>query len=302
MKIREFIYMDFERLKSIISQIEEGLIISSQHSKSISQEDSASVGGSLFNFLKAEGGSAYVWQEEELNTQYLHDNIYTKVEDALISNNVLTRIPEDFLKESIEINEVRNKLSETSFILIRGKIFINDFNRMRMILENYNEIGDFLANCSTSSLPPDTPKKLKDQKISEMKKSMTLDNKYVKGLIRFIDVFYKDRLIVKSLPFNSLPDLRFAGNLTKLSLREDISNIIYKYGTAPTTDWTIFAQLSFIPEEKREAITPVINGNPIDLAFQKIFDSIRNVELDAQSVLYPEIAITPIAIYRQIGG
>jgi len=171
-----------------------------------------------------------------------------------------------------------------------------------MILENYNEIGDFLANCSTSSLPPDTPKKLKDQKISEMKKSMTLDNKYVKGLIRFIDVFYKDRLIVKSLPFNSLPDLRFAGNLTKLSLREDISNIIYKYGTAPTTDWTIFAQLSFIPEEKREAITPVINGNPIDLAFQKIFDSIRNVELDAQSVLYPEIAITPIAIYRQIGG
>jgi hypothetical protein len=293
--------MDFERLKSIISQIEEGLPTSSQYLKSTSNEGSTSIGGGLFNFLKVEGSSAYIWQNQEINTQYLHDNIYTKVEDALIKNNLLTRIPEDFLQESKEIDQLRNTLIETSFILICGKIIINDFNRMGMILENYNEIGEFISNCSISSLSHEVPKKIKGQKIVALKKSMTLDSKYVKGLKKFIDVFYKDRLIVKIFPIESVPDFRFAGNLTKPFLREDISSIIYKYGTAPASDWTIFAQLSFIPYANRESTSPEIHGNPIDVAFQGIFDSIRNVELGTQSVVYPEIAITPIAIYRYTG-
>lgn len=42
-----------------------------------------------------------------------------------------------------------------------------------------------------------------------------------------------------------------------------------------------------------------MTGNQIENAFQQMFDEYRKIESMAQSVTYPEIAITPIAIYRE---
>ncbi|MBA7552742.1 hypothetical protein ES705_45316 [subsurface metagenome] len=96
-----FIYLDIERLKSIIAQIEQGLINVSNRSKSNKKEVMARAEGSLLGFLKAAGGAKYVWQNQTTETKTLHDNIYNKVENALILNDLLITIPGNIQMKNI---------------------------------------------------------------------------------------------------------------------------------------------------------------------------------------------------------
>lgn len=300
LKIRDFIYLDIERLKSIIAQIEQGLINISTKLKSNNKEVMAKAGGSLFGLLEAAGGAKYVWQNQATETKTLHDNIYNKVENALTSNDLLITIPGNIQMESIIDSGFESMVSNTSFILAKGKVIINDFIRMRLMLEKFNDLGKFIAQCGVSSLPINTPKHLKNQALKKARDKMTLDKSMIEGFKLFFDLFYKDRFVIKMLPFEDYPDFRLVGNLKADFLRENISSIIYKYGTAPVSEWTIFAQVASIPPKGMSKIENKIGGADIGVALQQMFNAFREVELLAQSsVVYPEIAITPIAIYRE---
>jgi hypothetical protein len=292
--IRDFIYLDIERLKSIIAQVEEGVTTSTSKSKTNTQEGSANLEGGILGFLKAAGGTSFLWENKNTETKSLHDNIYNKVEKALIDNKLLIIIRDYIKEEDINKEKFRDMLAENLFILTSGKININDFAQMRMILEKYNDIGKFIANCSIKG----TPQYQKSDQFKKIKSELKIEHWMKEGLELFFDTFYKNRIVVKLIPFNDYPDFRFVGNLNKRFLRDDISSIIYKYGTAPVSEWTIFGQIASIPPKNRSSIKPEIGGSELEVAIQKMFDSLREVEIIAQSVVYPEISITPIAIYR----
>ena len=100
------------------------------------------------------------------------------------------------------------------------------------------------------------------------------------------------------MPSGETIDFPLVGNLNKEYLRDDISSIIYKYSTAPASEWTIFGQVASIPPKKRN-MPQITTGSDIEIALHDLFNAYRDIEVSAQSVVYPEIAITPIAIYRE---
>ncbi|PRX16934.1 hypothetical protein BX659_1595 [Orenia metallireducens] len=293
--IRDFIYLDIERLKSIIAQVEEGLATTSSKENRNSQQGSASVEGGIFSFLKGIGGVNFLWENKNTETKSLHDNIYNKVENALIENELLIKISEYIKEEDLEKDTFRDLLLDNSFILATGKININDFTQMRMVLEKFNDIGDFIAKCTVADLPHNQRQK----QLKKVRSNLKMDKWMQEGFKLFFDTFYKDRIVIKLNPFENYPDFRLVGNLNKEFLRDDISSIIYKYGTAPVSEWTIFGQIASIPPENRENIVSNVGGSDIEVALQQMFDVFREVEMMAQSVVYPEISITPIAIYRE---
>ena len=128
---------------------------------------------------------------------------------------------------------------------------------------------------------------------------MGVDETLLKGYQLIFDLFYQDRVVVKMRPYDGVPDFRLVGNLNKEFLRDDISSIIHKYGTAPVSKWKTLAQVASIPPEERPKEAKATKGAAIELALQNLFDVYREMELLAQSVVYPEIAVTPIAIYRE---
>ena len=300
LKIRDFIYLDTERLKSIIAQVEKGLLDFSSQTKSDNKEIKLGVEGSLFRLLKAAGGANYVLHNQTTETKTLHDNIYNKVEDALIRDKSLIALPGNIDINNILKGEVTTILNDTSFILAKGKVVINDFVRMRSMFDNFNEIVSFIAQSSVKSLPDETSTQ-KHHKKQELKKAtakMEMDKSLLKGLRVFFDTFYKDRVVIKMLPFEDYSDFRLVGNIKNDFLREDITSIIYKYGTAPESEWTIFAQVASIPAKDRSKVKNMFGSSAIESALNQMFEAFREVELMAQSAHYPDIAITPIAIYR----
>ncbi len=296
--LRDFVYLDVERLKSIIAQSEEGLTTEVVTSKGRSQETDARAQGGLLGLLNAAGGLKLLWQHQDTETRTLHDNIYTLVEQALLNDDLLTKIPGDVTREEIEGGILGDRLGSTSFILAKGNAVINDYGLLREFMDDWNSFAKFVAwSASESQTMGMMPReKRKHQEVIE--KAATIDRKLVEGIKLMFDLFYKERISVEVRPFREFPNFRLRGPLQERFLRDSIRDIIFKFGTSPVADWTIFAQIAAIPPQKVADALPPTAGSAIDLALQNVFSAFRGFEQLAQSIVFPEIAITPIALYR----
>lgn len=298
-RIRDFIYIDIDRVKSIISQLEEGLIDQTQILSGNSEGSALRGEGGFSGFFKAAANSEFKFHRQLSETKSLHDYIYNKVESLLLNEKQLLEIPNE--KSVIYSSDLRETIGNSSFILTKGRVTINDFRQLKMFLDNFDDFAKFIARCNVSTQKKNSTKSEQkiacDKLISEFQRS--LDKDFRNGLIQLIDMFYQNRIIIKVIPYKEYPDFRFVGNIDKAYLRDDIESIIYKYGTAPVSDWTIFGQVASVTLANPSNEIFNMTGNQIENAFQQMFDAYRKIENMAQSVTYPEIAITPIAIYRE---
>jgi hypothetical protein len=159
------------------------------------------------------------------------------------------------------------------------------------MLENFNKLGKFTAWASSQGAPRQEPR--------PKERPMSLDKDTVEGMKLILDLFYKDRVVIKVLPFPDISDFRLVGNLDRAFLRDDIDSITYKFGTAPLSEWVAFGQIAALPPEERPPEPLPTSGADMDLAMEKVFAGLRQLELMVGSVVYPEIAFSPIAVYRE---
>jgi hypothetical protein len=299
---RDFIYMDTERLKSIVAQLNQGLIESGSNTITDTGGVKASAGVEFLKMLKAGTESSLLFQNQATESHTVHDYLYNLAESSLKAENLLTDIPKDFKAEDV-LNPTfdRSKLSSTSFILVKGKTIINDFTYMKNFLDNLDNILKSIITGEKSSNKEfeKMSQKERNRLVSERVNEYNLPKDVKLAIKTFLDNFYKDRIVIKNIPFVKTPNFRFVGTLNQLYLRESIENIIYKYGTAPQEDWFMFAQIASIPTNDQNEVDISLDHNNLESSMQGIFDALRDVEKAGLSISFPEIAVTPIAIYRQ---
>jgi hypothetical protein len=296
--IRDFIYLDTERLKSILSQIDEGLLESIAVSGSDHRELGGSSEGSVWGFLKAGGKATLQWHNQQTETRTLHDHIYNLVEKALAEQEMLIRIPGDISELDVRNRRFESMLSETSYILVTGAVILNDFEHMRQLLANYKQITKATVNMKIKAETVGMPSKAKQQAIIDAQKEVEIDQDTLKGLQTILEFFCKNRFVIKMMPIETQPDFRLVGSLHPEYLREDMPTIIYKYGSAPIAQWHMLAQIASIPGPDYLPAKWDMTGLGIEIALQGLFNAIRGIEAVALSVAYPEVAVTPIAVYR----
>lgn len=299
---RDFIYMDTERLKSIVAQLNQGLIESASNTTTDTNGVKANAGVEFLKILKAGTEGSLLFQNQATENHTMHDYLYNLAEASLKVENLLTDIPKD-LKADDVLNPTldRSKLSSTSFILVRGKTIINDFTYMKKFLDNFDNILKSIITGEQSSKKEfeKMSQKERNRLVSERVNEYNLPKDVKMAVKTFLDNFYKDRIVIKNIPFVSTPNFRFVGTLNQLYLRESIENIIYKYGTAPQEDWFMFAQIASIPTNEKNEVDISLEHNNLESSMQGVFDALRDVEKAGLSISFPEIAVTPIAIYRQ---
>lgn len=114
------------------------------------------------------------------------------------------------------------------------------------------------------------------------------------------------------LRFEHSDDVVFVGNLERSFLRGDSRDFIFKYGGFPRTGWTVLVQIGQItePEDKlgklqqvvaKTSIQQYLSNTTTDIV--KVFVGILNAYQETlASVSYPDIAVTPIAVHRELRG
>lgn len=187
-RIRDFVYLDVERLKSIVAQVEEGLSEAAVTTSGRSQEGSGSLEGGILGVLKGASEVSALWRSEVSETKSLHDYLYHRAETALLKHKLLLRIP-DSASPYDRSQSTRSTLAETTFFLATGRVVLNDFSQMRLILNNYNAIGKFLAIAQRQGVAPGKGRR---DAARGGQQQIKLDPEFVKGFGVMFDTFYRD--------------------------------------------------------------------------------------------------------------
>lgn len=253
-KIRDFIYLDVERMKSIFAQIYEGLNESSTEEVGGQQSLSTSIEGSggipLIAKIKGVIKGGVVWENKETETKTLHDHMYNLIEEVLKDQDSIHYIDgtDELLKSSWIDGELENKISDTSFLLIKGRVMIDDYQNFQKLFRNFNKIQEAIGSFQLEIPKDPIEKELFKQILRRTWKEQgtSLDEDMIENILLLLAHFYQNELFIKVLPYSDNYFLRFIGNLNKEFLRDSMESIIFKYGTFPVSEWYVFGQVSSI--------------------------------------------------------
>jgi hypothetical protein len=289
---RDFVYMDTERIQSIIAQLEQGVLEKVMEGKTSELQGKAGIAaGVLASFLPVELGGSFSRKQDVQSSKVLHDYAFNMALDSLHENDLCLEVQE-WDRDSIP-------LPETAFILARGSMSILDYALLKSLAENERTLDRLFS----------TPQQ--SQQSSGQKKRSQSKGKpgVIQQMWTFVDAFMGDSLQVR---LKCTDEIIFAGTLSRDFLREDTRGLIFKYGGKPQEGWTMLAQICQIttPSDKLGGLSQLLREFPglagLDSAvaltevINRIVQILNALQEAVASVSYPAIAVTPVALYREL--
>ncbi len=277
--IRNFIYLDNDKLNSLYSQVFKGVaeaIVESYFGQTEDKNEVKNIGKtSEEKVVKASG---------TFENKILHDHMYNKFEDKLQDKIIYCNgLNDDLVKPN-------------SIIKVTGKTRIEDYNRLDFFLKQFNKLGEALGYMEKFS--QGNAKNISARQIAATN-GFNMDKKYTESLSLFTSAFESDRyeIVIKN------EDDDYRGIADKKYLRSSPDDIRILYGNYPCMDWTMVGQVTQIypintdnEMDDQEIIEE--SNDVIKHKFSQMFKSLNAVEnaffsYGSKTVYH----VLPIAIY-----
>ncbi len=276
---RDFIYLDIDRVQSILAQLQQGLLneLMEQNTKESKERATASLNLLAMLLPASISGSLEQGRGTSISeSKVLHDYAFEQARLTLEGEGLL-----------VEDDLDRDDLPEDGFVLVRGSARISDYKTLEKISANFDKVDRIFAK--KKGKPP----------------KMDKDTKQIKEMATVIDAFFKDTI---SVDITNARGCEFVGPLARAHLREDIRDLIYKYSSAPEGEWVMLADIARIPSpeaSEEEAIMErmeEVEGGSVSSQIEKALGMLNGFQELFGSVSYPEVAVSPIAVYREVEG
>lgn len=279
--IRSFIYMDSDRLVSLYSQVFEGVaeaIVQSYYSTKEMQEEN-------INRIQAKT------MQEKLG------EYSTKTENKVLNDHMYNQLAKKLEKKIFDCSEIddRNYYSELQdkfIVQVAGKSEIQDYSKLTMFFDKYNEMGEVIAYSSIQN--GDAQGLGKNIKETAKKLGLYQEPKLLSNLKFMTEMFLKDEL---HIIIQNVNGIKFKCILNKKFLRLDPSSLKNLYTAFPTSKITVVGEITYLPNNFKEER---VNGDlTLQKAYANMFRSMADVEktfLESDEVI---IHISPIAIYTE---
>lgn len=339
--IKDLIYFDLEKARSLISQIKGGLI--SEISRAF--EDEGELGSELgFDLKLIKGKLSGREKEKHIKTEKIevYHELLNQIEAELEKKKLLTDINYSFDNFKGSYNDFIETTQGFSFIKANGWSQFEDFERLKNIFSNFNEIqrlifsSQLLENPEVKSMQQqikDAKKgvenlernqkakelnRLKslekqfDNKLQELTDIHVFDDDYINRMKMFLDTFSPNRLNFRLLPLDNFNDFQILANLKeKYLVDSNFESIIYTYGSRPNIKLSVLGIITSCPQPTDQRVDPndeflIYNDDELnevqgfDKAFRNVFTSFEAFEKFFFVPSFPKLAISPIAIYREV--
>ncbi len=289
-EIRDFIYLDLEKVSSLFSQLSGG-IVQTVEASSTTSANSKNLRNYDFKIFKHEAGGTGTSSQRLKETRVSHHEIYNDLEQKLFQNGYALTIGEDVTKEEILDGSAAQKFENTLCIKVSGNIVIEDYQRITRIAENYETVTRFINESILASLKEspelkdifdriskleDEVKRMKNgpkktlqkqelenqqQQIEEIlldKLVGKVDEWIIEGFRTWVDVFLKDILNLRVYPFNNFPKFQVMSNLKRESFLEENTEVVhYLFGSKPTLKFTMLGVVTSVLREEEEPFNPM---------------------------------------------
>lgn len=311
--IKNFIYLDEEKMYSLSSQLFEGVTeyvlneSSSEQGESEEQKGPVGSGRVLGDILRS--------SERNTEKKFLNDYSYAIFEKKLLEDKMVLNLNGDKTEET--------KLStDKSFIKITSKATFNDMNTISNTLKRFNEIGKALAHLTNfqeisavreqlEKAKQNTKDRNQKSKLQTQLKSMTnisklaaesglqQDQKFLDDLSLVLTYGFQDQLEVQMELVESI----FSANLNRSFLREPEELVIRKYSRKTEVEFTLFGIVTQYQREEAEELKELeVNEDYESMkeALMNLVSSLSDVEATFTGRLSNEIIIDPIALYTEL--
>jgi hypothetical protein len=288
--IRDFLYLDQEKVRSLAAQIFEGIPeekTSEKHQEEVLQGE---VGTNIL-FLRGKTAVDLRYFKSENETRSFHHHLYSLVEQQLVKICHVKNIDEKF-----DFNNWTEKFfRDGEFVKINGYVRLMDVNWLTNWMKNLQKIYRTIQYYELQNISDKTiqmeKKKEQDKNLNDIK-NLRLDE-----MQDVIKQFFGDMVQMKVIPNISHPKNLFVGLGYPENFYEKMPQLTQKYGYDIYADWTVFGQIN-IPSQSLKTITSFPTGNKIVDAMENVLVALSNVQAIASNVVFPTISITPISVYR----
>jgi hypothetical protein len=308
--IKNFIYLDEEKMYSLSSQLFEGVTeyvlneSASGTEKTEEQKGPVGSGRVLGDILKN--------SERNTEKKFLNDYSYTIFEKKLLED-------EKVLIVSDSEAGTEEFTGDKSFIKISSKAIFNDINSINSTLKNFNVIGKALAHITNfkeisevkeqlEKAKQNTKDRNQKSKLQSQFKSLTninklakesglqQDQKFLDDLALILTYGFQDQLEVQLNPEDKI----FSANLNRSFLRESEELVIRKYSRQTEVKFTLFGIVTQWQKEQPEDLEEKEDFDSIKEALMNLVSHLSNVEATFTGRLSNEIIVDPIALYTEI--
>lgn len=306
--IKSFIYLDNDKMFSISSQLFEGMphYILQTETQGY-EEDNEQKGKLLSGRFMADMISQ---QSSRSEVKYLHDFAFNLFEKELIERDKLY---------SIQATDTLQYISDKRFIKVSGKLLFTDYESLKSIIANFNDIGRAFGELSMQSTISqidelgkqtekiaDREKKNKGKQIVKQQKSiidqqlkksgLLQDEKMLKNLSVIMDFGYSDNYEVRiDMPES---ELCCTAVVNKDYLREPVQVLISKYARNTEVDFTVVGIVT--QSGKPKAQFHSLGDNIMKTASQSLTEQYAKLEELFIGRTSNEFIVDPIAIYTEL--
>lgn len=311
--IKNFIYLDEEKMYSLSSQIFEGVTEYVLNEKLCESENSESQKGPVGSGRIL--GDILRQVDRKTEKKFLSDFSYTLFENKLLDDKKVIEV-----NESSSIEVLRKEAESISFIKVTTRAVFNDMKLMKDTIKNFNSVGSALAHATNASVINEVRAQLEKAKSTtkdrNQQSKLTFQNKAIMEAINQLakeQGLQQDQVFLDNLAFilnfgfqdqleiqMQLVDSIVSANLKRECLRENEELVIKKYSRKTECKFVMFGIITQYKNEKLGNIRELNSTSSIKEALMNLVGNLTDLEETFIGRLSNEAIVDPIALYTEI--
>jgi len=269
--IRDFIYLDIERIRSYVSQVYGGLTIERTSSLERGTNVQGSMAVTLPLTLSASADLSKYVVKSDAETKSLHDQIFDHFYQALLFTNSLHHITD---ADSARWDKAI--FTDGTFLSVKPVITITDYKYLKHFAENLPNLTSMFSRVS---------------------QDIAIQKLPTKELAGIIDELYGNVVSIDFFPFKKDTEKIFVGLAERNFFRRSLRDLLTCYGPTIDAGWNTVLQVNRGEYPKNEILMGH-TGSEIEIAVKQTLSTISGLLQTAQTIEFPAVSVIPIAIFR----
>jgi hypothetical protein len=298
--LRDFVYLDFERVRSYAAQSFGGVPRELVSQKTHETGGETEVGGGVPGVLSGKGVLNYHYVRSEHETKSLHHQVYSQLEEHLTNAGLVTHVDDNFDFSTWD----ESLFTDGQFVRITGSIRLLDYDWLASQFELLPKLFSTVEHVMTLSLNQRRSQGLlsdegfRREKAKIKNPSQEIKEYKLEKFSGFLKQVYGDMIRVKILPSRTNPQYLFVASASRDCFADSPSTLSQKYGYSATPCWTVLGQIN-LGVRLADALS-MPTGNAMEDAFEQVALSFGELLETTLSVSFPAVSLTPIAIFRLV--
>jgi hypothetical protein len=289
--LRDFLYLDIDKISSIYSQLTGGLVTATEHTTG-TEKDERNIRRYDLKLFTPEFGGSETKTLKLVETRVMHHDLFNRMEEALFKQGYALDVNAGLSAKDFNSGAAHERLSKAFYIRCTGWPIFEDYEKIKFVSQNYNEVVKWVRQSALMTLRQSDEylhiteqiKQLKNsvdaetdrnkrallkKQVEEFEKTASqklesstgvvdVEQWIIDGLGTWIDTFLKGAVFAHVYPFEDFARFRVKANLKPDCFIDGSPRTVDScYSSRPTVKLTLFGLVTSVPSQGEHPFDPM---------------------------------------------